>query len=145
MPDSPSRRPSDLALRLTLSDEHFLGPGKVRLLELVDELGSISAAGRSLGMSYRRAWLLVDSLNAAFREPVVESAVGGKQGGGAALTPLGHEIIDRFRRMEAAAHDAVADDLAALKARTATTRRKSGAKAAVTPPRLPRSRSAGPR
>jgi molybdate transport system regulatory protein len=132
---------NDLTLRVALTKEHHLGPGKVRLLELVDELGSISAASRAMQMSYRRAWLLVDSMNAAFRAPVITSAVGGKAGGGAVLTPLGHEVIARFRRIEAATRKAIAADVEALRAHTKSSglSRKGSAKSKVRPPRLSRS------
>jgi molybdate transport system regulatory protein len=131
-----------ITLRITLTDEHHLGPGKVRLLELIDELGSISAAGRAMAMSYRRAWLLIDSMNAAFRTPVITSAVGGKAGGGAVLTPLGHEVIARFRRIEAATSKAIAADVDALRAHTKTrsgTARKAKTRSMLRPPRLSRS------
>ncbi len=84
------------------------------LLEHIRETGSISAAGRAMDMSYRRAWLLVDALNRMFKEPSVESQRGGKQGGGAALTPFGETLIRRYREMEAKAKAAIADDLAWL-------------------------------
>ncbi len=101
----------DVMLRVALTSRHHIGPGKVRLLELIDELGSISAAARAMDMSYRRAWLLAENMNTMFREPVLTPAVGGMQGGGAVLTRLGREIIVRFRRMEAATHKAIAGDL----------------------------------
>jgi molybdate transport system regulatory protein len=126
----------DLMLRVALTSRHHIGPGKVRLLELIDELGSISAAARAMEMSYRRAWLLVENMNTMFRAPVLTPAVGGMQGGGAALTRLGREIIARFRRMEATTRKAIAGDLAALKARA-----KSGAGSrgrTMPPPRLSR-------
>jgi molybdate transport system regulatory protein len=84
------------------------------LLELIRETGSISAAGRAMDMSYRRAWLLVDALNRMFVEPSVESQRGGKQGGGAALTPFGETLIRRYREMEERALTAIAEDLAWL-------------------------------
>lgn len=130
----------EFMLRVALTKEHHLGPGKVRLLELIDEQGSISAAARAMAMSYRRAWLLIDSMNAAFREPVLNSAVGGKAGGGATLTPFGHEVIARYRHMEAATRRAITADVAALKGHTKSrsgTARTTRVK--VTPPRLPRS------
>src|SRR5215475_3615443 len=130
----------DVMLRVALASRHHIGPGKVRLLELIHEHGSISAAARAMDMSYRRAWLLVENMNTMFREPVLTPAVGGTQGGGAVLTRLGREIIVRFRRMEAATKKAIAGDLAALKARTrprgGAQTRKAGA--AVAPPRLSR-------
>jgi molybdate transport system regulatory protein len=92
-----------LSIRIDLADGFRLGPGKVRLMELIAEHGSISAAGRAMGMSYRRAWLLVESLNGAFCEPLVVTQTGGSRGGGAGLTKLGHSIVARYRSIEAAA------------------------------------------
>ena len=103
-----------ISLRLDFGDTVRLGPGKVQLLELIAELGSISAAGRAMGMSYRRAWLLVDSLNQAFIDPVVATRPGGKADQRAGLTPFGREVVRRFRSMEAAARKAAARDLRAL-------------------------------
>lgn len=91
-----------------------LGPGKIELLEGIRDTGSISAAGRRMKMSYKRAWLLVDSLNQAFPRPVVIAQHGGKAGGGAALTAFGAELITRYRRVEAAATRAFARDMAPL-------------------------------
>ena len=96
-----------------------LGPGKIGLLEHVAETGSISAGGRAMGMSYRRAWLLIDSLNRCFREKVIETRHGGTQGGGAALTPFGQLLVEQFRAIEQEATAAVARRLAALEAATA--------------------------
>jgi len=90
-----------VSLKLRLSGDRALGPGKIRLLELISETGSISAAGRSMKMSYRRAWLLVDDLNHSFAKPVVLSRPGGPAGGGATLTPLGTEVVRRYRAIEA--------------------------------------------
>lgn len=103
-------------LRLTRADEILLGPGKVDLLEAIAREGSITSAAKTLGMSYRRAWLLVDTMNRNFRTPVVEAGAGGAQGGGALLTPLGAEVVARYRRVEASALAAAADDLRRLKA-----------------------------
>ncbi|WP_037434122.1 winged helix-turn-helix domain-containing protein [Sinorhizobium fredii] len=103
-------------LRIDFPPEDRLGRGKIMLLELIRETGSISAAGRAMDMSYRRAWLLVDALNRMFREPAVESQRGGRQGGGAALTEFGEALIERFRGMEAKARAAIADDLDWLEA-----------------------------
>ena len=103
-----------LSLRMRLGHGVRLGPGKIRLLEAIDDTGSISAAARSMGMSYRRAWLLVDSINQAMAEPVVESHSGGARGGGARLTPGGHEIIRLYKAMEEKALQAVATELDAL-------------------------------
>jgi molybdate transport system regulatory protein len=90
-----------LTLRAEFSNGCALGPGKIRLLEAIDQAGSISQAGRNLGMSYRRAWVLVDEMNNSFRQPVIETEQGGARGGGAVLTPLGKELIERYRAMEA--------------------------------------------
>ena len=103
-----------LTLRIDFDEERAIGPGKIKLLELIDALGSISAAGRQMDMSYRRAWLLVDSLNRCFREPLVASHTGGAHGGGASLTPRGVAVVRHYRATEVAAHAAVARHLDAL-------------------------------
>ncbi len=107
-------RTAQLFLRVDLGSERLLGPGKIRLLELIDRYGSIAAAGRAMGMSYRRAWLLVAELNREFQEPAVETQHGGRTGGGAVVTGFGHELIRRFRAIEAEARSAVAAHLDAL-------------------------------
>jgi len=103
-----------LTVRVDFGSERALGPGKIRLLEAVGRTGSISQAGRSLDMSYRRAWLLIDDLNQCFREPVVTTQSGGVQGGGAALTPFGQELIETYRAIEARAVAAVRPQLREL-------------------------------
>lgn len=103
-----------LTLRIDFDKGRALGPGKIRLLELVGETGSIAAAGRALGMSYRRAWLLVDALNATFREPVVVARGGGAGGGGASLTPFGEALVACYRAMEETARDALTQRMAEL-------------------------------
>ncbi|HEY5208958.1 MAG TPA: winged helix-turn-helix domain-containing protein [Stellaceae bacterium] len=105
-----------LTIRIDLPPSGQLGPGKARLLELIGETGSISAAGRALEMSYRRAWLLVDALNHTFREPLVSTMLGGKAGGGARLTPFGREVLLHYRRLEARAASACKPQLVALEA-----------------------------
>ncbi len=115
MKQSPTR----LTLRLDFAGGDRLGPGKMALLERIRSTGSISAAGRELGMSYKRAWDLVDSLNRTFREPAVATRLGGTQGGGAALTPFGMTLVTRYRDMEAAARAAVAGHVEALEAELA--------------------------
>ena len=102
-------------LRVTLREGVAFGPGKAQLLEGIRNTGSIAAAGRLMKMSYSRAWSLVDEMNSEFREPLVSSAKGGASRGGAVLTPLGHTVLTRYRRMEASAARAVAADLAALR------------------------------
>src|SRR5215813_10269933 len=89
-----------LTVRVDFGSDRALGPGKIRLLEAIDQTGSISQAGRSLDMSYRRAWLLVDDMNRCFREPVVTTQPGGAQGGGAALTDFGKALIGKYRAIE---------------------------------------------
>ena len=101
-------------LRITKGDDIAVGPGKVDLLEAIGASGSITAAAKELGMSYRRAWLLVDTMNRCFTGPVVAAEAGGTRGGGTALTPLGAEAVRRNRRSEALAAKAAARDLAAL-------------------------------
>src|SRR5947209_17483364 len=91
-----------------------IGPGKAALLESIRNTGSISAAARDMGMPYKRAWMLLDSMNRAFREPVVEAVTGGSGGGRAMLTPFGADVLDGYRRMLAAAEAATSDDLAVL-------------------------------
>jgi molybdate transport system regulatory protein len=103
-----------LTLRVDFGDQRAIGPGKILLLELIDEHGSIAAAGRAMRMSYRRAWLLIDNLNQCFRKPLVQKQMGGDGGGGAALTPLGRRIVKHYRDMEQEAGTAVAGHLRAL-------------------------------
>ena len=105
-------------MRLDFGPGQAIGHGKIRLLETVRDHGSISAAGRTMGMSYRRAWLLIEELNALFEQPVVTTKHGGPHGGGAELTPLGHRVVEHYRSIESKAHLAVAPELAALAAVT---------------------------
>ncbi|GAB0113597.1 winged helix-turn-helix domain-containing protein [Acidisoma sp. C75] len=114
----------ELRLRILLDPGGHIGPGKVQLLEGIGQLGSIAAAGRAMGMSYRRAWELVEEMNRIFGQPVAAAQIGGRQGGGAQLTPLGEEIVRAFRQAEAAAAVAIAPQMRALQAavRTGETR-----------------------
>ena len=105
-----------LTLRLDFAPGQSIGHGKIRLLEAVREHGSISAAGRSMRMSYRRAWMLVDELNRMFAEPLIETKHGGTAGGGAELTTFGQRVVERYRSIEAKALAAGAEDLADLAA-----------------------------
>lgn len=100
-----------LIFRLQFDPEGRIGRGKIELLAHIRETGSISAGGRAMDMSYRRAWLLVDEMNRLFREPVVESQRGGKQGGGAVLTPFGEALIAHYQAMEEKARAALADEI----------------------------------
>jgi molybdate transport system regulatory protein len=99
-------------LRISFKKSIAMGPGKADLLDAIDETGSISAAARQLGMSYRRAWLLVDTMNACFQSPLVETLTGGQHGGGAQVTDLGREVVQRYRAMEKKAAASVARELA---------------------------------
>ena len=106
--------PLALRLRLVLGPDVAVGPGKADLLERIAETGSIAAAGRRMGMSYRRAWLLVDAMNRCFAMPLVETTKGGEKGGRAVLTPTGEDVLRRFRRIEAKALAATRADREAL-------------------------------
>ena len=111
-------------LRLYLSDRP-LGPGKVQVLELIRDGGSISEAARSMKMSYRSAWLLVDSMNSQFRKPVVNTTLGGRGGGSATLTDFGADVIRRYRSMERATRRAIGKDLTALERSLRSVRRRT--------------------
>ncbi|HZZ04077.1 MAG TPA: LysR family transcriptional regulator [Paraburkholderia sp.] len=101
-------------MRIRSGDAVALGPGKVELLEAVREYGSISAAARSLGMSYRRAWLLIDELNRSLKAPATHSEQGGQSGGGCTLTPVGESIIRLYRDVEVEAQRSCAKQIAEL-------------------------------
>ena len=101
-------------IRITKGDEIAVGPGKIALLEAIIDTGSITHAARKLGMSYRRAWLLVDEMNRAFKAPVVETAKGGPSGGKTIPTPLGEEVIRRYRTIETIAGSAARAEIASL-------------------------------
>lgn len=103
-----------LSIRLDLAPGVRVGPGKVRLLESIAEHGSISAAGRALGISYRRAWLLLDEMNRGCPQPVVEGTPGGRSGGGSSLTPFGTHLVASYRAIEREAAAAAARHLATL-------------------------------
>ena len=103
-----------LRLRVVFPDGTFLGPGKADLLELIGETGSIAAAGRRMKMSYKRAWSLVETLNAMFAAPLVERTRGGEQGGGASLTPLGRDVLAQYRALLEKAAESGGDEMAAL-------------------------------
>ena len=121
-----------LTVRVDFGSDRALGPGKIRLLEAIDATGSISQAGRSLDMSYRRAWLLVADLNRCFREPVVTTQPGGSQGGGAALTAFGRLLVENYRAIETQATAATRPHLADLETALRQRRRRA-------PPSLRRS------
>ncbi len=108
--------PLKTTLRIDFPLADRLGPGKAQLMELIASTGSISAAGRAMDMSYRRAWLLVDALNHMFRDTVIERQRGGSQGGGAVLTEFGQTLLERYRNMERRLDDALKEDLDWLEA-----------------------------
>lgn len=92
--------PATLRIRILFGDDAMLGPGKADLLERIRETGSIAAAGRAMAMSYKRAWSLVEELNGAFREPLVDPSRGGPKGGGARLTETGEAVLSNYRKLE---------------------------------------------
>jgi len=116
-----SRMATRLTLRLDFEGNRRLGPGKIALLEAVQRTGSISAAGREFGMSYRRAWLLVSELNAMFAGPLVEARIGGRTGGGAELTPLGQKVAALYRGAETKAVRTAAEEIANLESALSQT------------------------
>jgi len=115
-----------LSVRIDLDTEGRIGPGKIQLLEKIREFGSISAAGRAMDMSYKRAWDLVDEINRICRQPAVERQTGGKNGGGAALTPFGVSLVARYRKIERDAASAVRKELAALRSDIGKPKRAVG-------------------
>jgi molybdate transport system regulatory protein len=115
-----------LTIRIDFGECGNLGPGKVALMELISKRGSISAAGKEMGMSYRRAWLLVDEINQIFRKPLVEKQMGGSGGGGARLTEFGRDVVSRYRSIEVAAATATAADVKVLKSSLPRSRNAHG-------------------
>jgi molybdate transport system regulatory protein len=114
-PAAPRTRPElRLRMRVMSGDLNAIGPGKIELLEAIEAHRSITAAAKALGMSYRRAWLLVDELNRALKAPAVETAAGGPGGGGTALTPTGHQVLALYRGIEAQALAACQGDIRRL-------------------------------
>lgn len=105
-----------LSLRIDLDAAGRIGPGKIRLLESIEACGSISAAGRAMEMSYKRAWDLVDEVNRICGRAAVERQTGGKNGGGAVLTPFGKSLVDCYRLVERDATKAARKHLRALRA-----------------------------
>ena len=103
-----------LSIRIDLASGARIGPGKITLLEAIRSQGSISAAARSLGMSYRRAWLLVEEINQTLREPAVTAESGGVRGGGAVLTAVGQRIVDLYRLIESQARTAAGEEFRAI-------------------------------
>lgn len=114
----PARRaPIGLShLRITLSDDFYIGPGRADLMELIAETGSISEAAKRMDMSYKRAWGLVQALNDGWGAPLVETARGGSAQGGAILTDAGRDVLTHYRHMQHLTRGAIDGDVAALKA-----------------------------
>ncbi|HWS66325.1 MAG TPA: hypothetical protein VN325_26480 [Steroidobacteraceae bacterium] len=124
-----------IRIRIDFSDSSFVGPGKIDLLEAIRDSGSLSQAARDLGMSYRRAWLLIDSFKYAFREPVTLATTGGKGGGGVALTSFGKGLVESYRALE---RDIA--EIAPRRLRTITDAVKPRTKAKVVAARRPLTR-----
>ncbi|WP_119165453.1 winged helix-turn-helix domain-containing protein [Algihabitans albus] len=126
VPANKSDRSNDgPRLRVLLGQSIAIGPGKADLLAAIDREGSITRAAKVMGMSYRRAWLLVETMNACFKAPLVEASRGGSGGGGSGLTDTGRDVLDRYRALEEKAAAAIAEDLEAftpLLVETARTR-----------------------
>jgi molybdate transport system regulatory protein len=121
------RETPTIRVRIDLSPDSALGPGKISLLEHIESSGSLSKAARELGMSYRRAWLLLDDINKMFNDPATTASVGGSGGGGARLTDLGREIVKAYREIEDAAEKAASARIAWL----ASCRRKASRRSAT--------------
>ena len=111
---TPSRATARLSIRIDLGGDTALGPGKARLLELVDAEGSIRGAAAAMGMSYRRAWLLLQDIETTMGAPVVTAETGGRRGGGTTLTKLGRAVINQYRKIQDRASRSVAAELRAL-------------------------------
>jgi molybdate transport system regulatory protein len=125
MQKSTAKSLPSLSVRIDLDDDGRIGPGKIQLLENIHTCGSISAAGRAMDMSYKRAWDLVDEINKICGRAAVERQTGGKHGGGATLTPFGMSLIERYRRIERVAADAVRKDLVGLRSDITRSRKTS--------------------
>jgi molybdate transport system regulatory protein len=104
-------RIANTKLRIHFGDEIAIGPGKAGLLMAIRDSGSITAAARTLGMSYKRAWNLADTMNRCFREPLITTATGGGGGGGATLTPFGETVLRQYQTMQRRAERAIGGDL----------------------------------
>ena len=105
-----------IRLRVVFGPKEMMGPGKAELLEKIAKTGSISAAGREMGMSYKRAWQLVETMNTMFRHPLVHSTRGGAKGGGAVVTGAGRAVLAEYRGLEDKARRAGAEDISRLQA-----------------------------
>lgn len=105
---------SSIKIRLYLNDKVALGPGKADLLDAIMQNGSISAAGRAMEMSYKRAWDLVNTMNESFAKPIVVTAKGGSHGGGAEVTEFGQQILKHYRQAQMNAEKAIEDEMLSL-------------------------------
>jgi molybdate transport system regulatory protein len=126
MPRSTAGSLPNLSLRIDIDAKSRIGPGKIRLLENIRKFGSISAAGRAMDMSYKRAWDLVDEINRVGGQAAVERQTGGRNGGGAALTPFGLSLVARYRKIERDAASAVRKELAALRSDIGRGKKSTG-------------------
>ena len=115
-----------LSVRIDIDAEGRIGPGKIELLETIQRSGSISAAGRAMEMSYKRAWDLVDEINRICRQAAVEPQTGGKNGGGAVLTPFGRSLVARYRKIERTATTAARKELQALRSDIGRAKKRAG-------------------
>lgn len=119
----------EIRFRVDFDDRCSIGVGKIRLLEAVERTGSLSQAAREIAMSYRRAWLLIDSMNAEFDTPVISASAGGTGGGGAKLTPFGRELIAAYRSLETRLAMLTADSMTEVAAHAIGRRTRSIARA----------------
>ena len=126
MAKSTAKSLPSLSVRIDLRPEGRIGPGKIQLLENIHKCGSISAAGRAMEMSYKRAWDLVDEINRICRQAAVEPQTGGKNGGGAVLTPFGISLVTRYRKIERNATTAVRKELQALRNEIGRPKKRAG-------------------
>jgi molybdate transport system regulatory protein len=114
-----------IKLRIDFGEERYIGHGRIQLLELIGERGSIAQAAKAMDMSYKRAWYLMDEFSAIFAEPLIERQHGGRGGGAATLTPFGAEIVRQYREMEAKALTVFAKPLASMEAHLARAKKAS--------------------
>ena len=126
MPKSSAKSLPSLSVRIDLRPEGRIGPGKIQLLENIRKCGSISAAGRAMEMSYKRAWDLVDEINRICRQAAVEPQTGGKNRGGAVLTPFGISLVTRYRKIQRNATTAVRKELQALRNEISRPKKRAG-------------------
>ena len=123
----PNGKPlPSLSVRIDIDAAGRIGPGKIELLETIHQSGSISAAGRAMEMSYKRAWDLVDEINRICRQAAVERQTGGKNGGGAVLTPFGRSLVARYRKIERTATSAARKELQALRSDIGRPKKRAG-------------------